>query len=531
VTLVNDVARALLVTAIPWAAPLARWRFMNRIEAFDRDQEALRRQYGVKADTPIRGYDDVTRAAVLAFAASRPEVRLARTSGSTAEPKQLAYPPERLRSFKADSRVVGLLAWQRHRLRSPAIFVLSSLANDDSFTSLAVYAPKRPSWVTGLIEPARYLFQPALQERIARYGATAVRFWLFVLSDPGLVYSTNPSTLAVFLTEVHDEWARTTAMVRDWVAGAPAAVDRGTRDIASRVSAGDADRRLADVAAAASPLPVERWAPSLGAYCCWDGGYVVAFLRQIHRWLPPERYAHVPMYAMSTETIETLTWFDDDGVARFLPLGPGVLYEFLPDGAPDAPEHLVGARALEPGRDYTLVVSDGYGLCRYQTEDVFRCRALVEGLPDLAFQRRRGLTWSFTGEKLTGEHLSLVYAELEAEFPSLAASQLTTLPSWPPGAEVPGYVLVVAHPGRHGTPSPDGLGAAFDAHLARVNDEYAAKRSSARLAAPVARGVPYDRLAAALVAETGARSWDSQFKLAPLTRRLWEEVGATLESG
>ena len=35
-----------------------------------------------------------------------------------------------------------------------------------------------------------------------------------------------------------------------------------------------------------------------------------------------------------------------------------------------------------------------WGLRRYDTDDVFRCQGLVDGLPDLRFVRRAGLAWS-----------------------------------------------------------------------------------------------------------------------------------------
>jgi hypothetical protein len=531
----NDLVRAFALRAIPLLAAWFHHRFERRIDRHAADQAALRERYGIATGTPIRPYDELTRAAILALASSRPEVRLAYTSGSTSEPKALAYPPERLASFRQDSRSVGVRAWARYGLRQPSIFVLSSLALDASFASLVVHQAREPSLITGLIEPARYLFQPAAAERIERYGATAVRLWLMLLSDPGLIYSTNPSTLAVFLSEVHDDWPRATAMVRDWVAGDPRAVDAGTRRIASRVAAGGSERRLRLVAAASTPPPISTWLPGLGAYCCWDGGYVTAFLRQIHRWLPPERYVHIPMYAMSTETIETLTWLGDDGPPRFLPLGPGVLYELLPEAAPDAPEHLLRTDQAEVGQTYALVVSDPWGLRRYQTEDLFLCAGHVRGVPDLRFQRRRGLTWSFTGEKLTGEQLSEAYARLEAEVPALVtvAAQLTLLPSWPDAEALPRYHLVVAHPGQRPAAPLDAdlLSCRLDELLAGINEEYRAKRTSQRLAPPVAHVLPYDTVAEHLdAARTGgstgnARGWDSQFKLMPLTRRLWEETG------
>ncbi len=523
----NDAIRRLFMLCVPPVARVFTKKFERRIDGYAAAQAELRTRYGVTAETPIRGYDDVTRASVEAVAGSREDTRLAYTSGSTSKPKALAYPRERLRSFKDDSRSAGVRAWASIGIQQPSIFVLSSLANDDSFTSLAVYQKGEPDRITGIIEPARYLFSPALAPRLERFGPTAVRLWLMTLANPGLIYSTNPSTLAVFLSELHESWADSTAMVRAWIAADASAKDRDTQRVARRVgSRGWRDRMQACLSEA--PPPMSELLPGLSAYCCWDGGYVTSFLDQIHRWLPPSRYTHVPMYAMSTETIETLTWFDTDGTIRFLPVGPGVLYEFLPEGAPDEPQRLLRPDQLEPHAAYTMVVSDPYGLKRYQTEDLFGCEAMIRGIPDLRFLRRRGLTWSFTGEKLTGEQLTEAYQRLEAQHPELTqlAAQLTTLPSWPSEDAVPRYHLLVGRPGEGGdAPEPHLIAGAFDEALCAVNNEYADKRKSGRLAPPDVSILPYAQIAAALSGGgEGERSWESQFKLTPLTRKTMQDV-------
>lgn len=532
--LINDLLGRMLMSLVPLAARRFDRSFEARIDAYEAEQAKLRARYQIDAETMIRGYDAQTRSAVQAYADSRSDVRLAYTSGSTSEPKALAYPPQRLKSFKAESRSIGVRAWAKVGIRQSSIFVLSSLANDSSFTSLAVYQSKEPALITGIVEPARYLFRPAMRTCIEHYGATAVRFWLMVLSNPGLIYSTNPSTLAVFLLELHEQWSACTAMIRDFLKAEGVAGSAPVRRIAGRTMRRGAAKRLLAIASAQSPLPMDVMLPGLSAYCCWDGGYVRSFLKQIRGWLPAEHYTHIPMFAMSTETIETLTWFGPEGEMRFLPMGPGVLYEFLPEGAQDVVENIELPWQLVAAKTYTMIVSDPYGLRRYQTEDLFVCEGMVRGVPDLRFARRRGLTWSFTGEKITGEQLSAAYEGLELSVHGLSesAAQLTTLPSWPSDEALPRYHLMVGHPSTQ--PDIDvstvELARAFDELLSGANQEYRDKRLSGRLAAAEVTLLPYARLAEALDdlrsdgGDNRARSWESQFKLTPLTRTKLQDI-------
>jgi hypothetical protein len=283
-----------------------------------------------------------------------------------------------------------------------------------------------------------------------------------------------------------------------------------------------ADRMLGSTA----PLPPSEWL-DLEAHCSWDGGNTGAFLGQVRAQLPGVRF--VPMFSMSTETLETLPVFAG-GRAYFLPIAPGVLYELLPEGAAEAPGSLIPPGEAREGARYELVVSDTYGLRRYRTADLFRCAGHLDGLPDLRFVRRRGLTWSFTGEKLTGGQLELAYARLMEEMPGLCAVHLCLVPSRNGEARLPSYVLALVTGGARlpaGLPPLDELARRFDAILGELNDEYASKRSSERLAAPEVRAVDYDALARAMRGGHGAseRGWDSQLKVLPLVPTTWQELG------
>ncbi len=514
-TLRNTLIRALLFAVMGPVGGLLRWRLARGLPRHAADQDALRVRYGITAETPVVGYTEDLRARVRASGA-----RIVTTSGSTAAPKELAYPRARTRMVRILFARVTLRSAHARRIQRPMIFTLASLSEDGSLT--AVMNGGSPSLIDTLVTPHRILAHPAFADLVARYGLDAVRVLALVLSSPGWLYATNPSTLAVFFHNLGADWDGARALLADWI-DRPQAFSADLHQQLGRIIAPGWRRRAAAALAAQAPLPLTHWLPHLEAFSSWDGGNTGPFLTQVRAALPGLTF--VPMFSMSTETLETLTVYRGD-TAHFLPIAPGVLYEFLPEGAEDDPALLVGPGALRVGSRYTMVVSDGWGLRRYQTEDVFEVAARIDGLPDLRFLHRRGLTWSFTGEKLTGEQLTLAYAALVDADPKLAGVSMTCAPSHPHGARLPGYRLLLAVPGGRLDVDTAALAARLDERLRRINDEYDSKRRTDRLSPPVAAVVDYDALAAALrgEADPGGRGWDSQFKLLPLLRRTWESL-------
>ncbi len=275
-------------------------------------------------------------------------------------------------------------------------------------------------------------------------------------------------------------------------------------------------------------LPIAEFAPSVEAFICWSGGYVRPFLERLAIHLPPARYRHIPMFSMSTETIATVTHFRGASIA-FLPLAAGVCYEFLEEGADDRVELLRRAEDLEIGAAYTMVVSDGYGLRRYQTGDLFVCRGKVAGLPDLEFLRRRGVEYSFTGEKITSEQLTLVYAQLREECPWLRSDDfLTCVPSYPPEEPIPHYKVVLVR-GAAGDDDirTDEIAGRADRLLAAVNPEYHDKRSSRRLGPVRAVRMTQASFAARVGGGRHQATWETQFKFLPLYVDTWESRAST----
>jgi hypothetical protein len=367
-----------------------------------------------------------------------------------------------------------------------------------------------PPYLTTLQAPYRVQQHPAMRALAAEYGAAAVRFWIMTISNPGVLYSTNPSTLSTFFDELANHWLESSALIRNWCRHRKR-FNADVRKIARRLDSTGSEERLETVAGSEGPVAVNEWAPALEAYICWNGGYVKPFLDRLQKYLPPTRYRLIPMYSMSTETVETLSYFQDNDVF-FLPIAPGVVYEFLDLDT----EQLHAPHDLEPGKSYEMIVSDKYGLRHYRTSDLFLCRRKCKGLPDLAFVRRRGLTYSFTGEKLTGEQVSLVFEQLRRQYPQVFANNyLTCIPSSAVDT-IPHYKFVVVGD-RQVAANLDVLAARCDELLGEVNCEYRSKRNSGRLGA-----VKFLELGTREFAERFSPhgNWESQFKFLPLCPHL-----------
>lgn len=439
--------------------------------------------------------------------------RYALTSGSAGDPKRILYTRRRLRRCKRVFIDMFARACVAFRIQRTSLYVFSSFEPDESLTSLLLDEIDLPNYLSALQAPYRVQRHPAMRALAAEYGGTAVRLWLLTIANPGVLYATNPSTISTFFDELTQHWRESSSLIRNWCNN-PKGFNAAIRKIARRLDSTGSQQRLQTIAASDEPVPIDVWAPAVEAYICWTGGYVKPFLDRLQKYLPAPRYRLIPMYSMSTETIETSSHFANHDV-YFLPLAPGVLFEFI-----DEHGNILGPTQLQQGKLYEMVVTNEYGLRRYPTSDLFLCRRKLGTLPDLVFVRRRGLEYSFTGEKLTAEQCSIVFEQLRAQYPAVFANKyLTCVPSQPSHA-MPHYkVLLVGE--RNGKLELESLAARCDELLGEVNCEYRSKRASGRLGA-----VTFIETGTREFAEqfSAHRGWESQFKFLPLCPHLtWKD--------
>jgi hypothetical protein len=493
-----------------------------QVRRFSEQQSRLRQRYGITKTTPIILHGDVLQAKL--ESSSGPEVQFAATSGSSGTPKRIPYTVQRLRRVKWTYMSAFCRSFAAMKIKRTSLYVFSAIDSDDSLTAMMMAERNStPPYLSTLQAPYRVHGHPMMRALAERYGATAVRLWVLVQSNPGALYATNPSTLALFMDQLGQEWDQTTKLVREW-SKYPEQFDRRIHRIARRIESVGAKARMERIAQRLRPLSFHECVPGVAFLCCWDGGYVRTYLTRVRSHLSKDKVLHLPMYSMSTETVETLPHFDE-GHIHFLPIAPGVLYEFLPVDSKPSATALLDPGELQEEHSYSMVVSDSWGLTRYHTEDVFRVAGMVNGIPDLRFERRLGLSFSFTGEKLSGDHARFALDVLSHERRDLVGVPwMTLVPSVKPK---PHYKVLLT------TDEPvlgrSRVGAIVDEALMSINSEYADKRKSGRLGEPHAVCMPFPLALQTVGGQPPGRNWEAQFKFLPLVPRTWETLGAAGE--
>jgi len=344
---------------------------------------------------------------------------------------------------------------------------------------------------------------------------------MIAISNPAVLYATNPSTIAIFLHELHENWTASRRLIADYIYHQEEF--RHLRKLHKRMASIGSQKRLEKIANALEPLPVEELFPALRAVSCWDGGYVQPFLEQIRKYLPESRYKHLPMYSMSTETIETVAGSIENPV--FLPLAPGVHYEFIEEGKKDLPTNIVRPNELVVETLYSMIVTDAYGLHRYQTEDLFQCAGMVSGIPDLRFVRRRNLSYSFTGEKLTSDQLKIAYRDAEDSFPDLRLHGfLICFPSRSEFEMLPCYRLLLVKTSSKDFRNGSAVASMVEKKLSIINEEFKVKIETRRLGRMVFEAVPIRDFVRRVSNPNDSTTLGSQFKFLPLYPKLWEAL-------
>ena len=271
--------------------------------------------------------------------------------------------------------------------------------------------------------------------------------------------------------------------------------------------------------------PKEYW-PRLQLIGCWKGGSAGVRLKEFASWFAKTTPVRDLGY-MASEAQMTLPVFDS-GSAGVLAIDRN-FYEFIPESEinSSAPTILTCSE-LEEGNLYYIVLTTPGGLYRYDINDVVRVAGFYNQTPLIEFVGKGRDVTSITGEKL---HVNqLIDAMARAQRTSTVAVQ-----HFRACADVEKSLYVVSVELDGVMPSRQSLVQLLqelEVGLRELNVEYAQKRESGRLGAPVLcvmkRGW-FERKAQAIL-QRGGR--DTQFKaqLLCVTPEDPDEIQLTLHS-
>lgn len=415
-----------------------------------------------------------------------------KTSGTRNVPKNVPYT---LKDLKQTQRLfltsMIVLTYKFKGVKT--FFVLSSLEEDHSLTA-AMLKDDHPSHLELLQAPYRFLTTPDGLKLREEIGLFAARLAVIIVSSPSFLYATNPSTLTHFFDEIKNNWQpikfNLEKLLKQESLMAPLL----------KLSHLDAKMRLNAIAAQSNSPDIAMILPGLKAVITWDGGYVTPYQERLMSQLPPS-VMHLPMYSMSTESIESLPHRDMNNL-YFLPTMPNTYPEFLKNEMIHSPQE------VEVGETYTLLITNTRGFIRYDTQDEFLVVGKFNGIPDIRFKRRRNLTASVTGEKVSEEQCHLLFKELKKHF-SLPEHFLTLFADTR-GNEMR-YVLGIIGP--KDVTDLSAISTHAQGLLAKINHEYQSKVESGRLQPLKALEFSLPEFAKLMGQE---HQWESQFKVMPL---------------
>jgi hypothetical protein len=260
-------------------------------------------------------------------------------------------------------------------------------------------------------------------------------------SELRLISIWHPTFLTLLLDALADSWS---ALLRDLSRGVPAKA--GVRAL-------PANPTRARILSRADPSrPTSIW-PDLAVVSCWGDGQAARLLSDLQARLPGVCLQTKGLLA--TEGVISLPFAGRHPLAI-----RSHFFEFI-----DSRGNARFSWELEPGGSYSVVVTTGGGLYRYQLRDRVTVESFLYSTPCIRFIGKEDTVSDLRGEKLSE---GLVAAILSRLIPSLAPRTTFALLAPDTNTGVPRYVLYLSSSEQY---SPS-LAAALESELG-ANPNYA----------------------------------------------------------
>ena len=478
-------------------------------------------QRSFRANLPIMRYEDFepllereaqSKGGVLTCS---PVMRWLKTSGTTGVPKRIPYTLHWLQRYRIPAMKV---LWGNYHRHFPDIFShryaildtqtvredVSDYLHGVEHQAISNRHPKinehdwNPPWYD---EP---WFSPSMP--ISHEHKMYHRIRNFIGKKLHCISAINPSTLISLREHLYKHRETLAAEVRDgtlddkpFCAPNPELADHIARTLA------DNTFTLKDV-----------W-PELQFYSCWLTASAGLYNAKLDAIFPG--VAKLPFMSCGSEGVTTIP-VDDSAYSQPLAVGQA-FFEFVPADVP-LREHIQEGRKvptllfnqLEAGQEYHLIMSQGNGMYRMWTGDIYHVDRIEGELPWMHFIRRDGIFHSFTGEKLTEFHVTVA---IENTFSAIGLNLGLYIcgPSW---GEPPHYVVMAETEKGPGEDAAS-IAARMDTELKKINLEYAAKRDSNRLDPVKFFTVPRDTIIRYVESKRNAAN-SNQYKYKPFEKNL-----------
>ena len=500
----------------------------NRGTRFGRDHHfdtihslgEYREQVGINDYERLRPYVELAQNGEASVLTTEPVVMFAMTSGSTGQPKLIPVTETTRRHHRQLTRFWYYRALEDHPdlfsgnllgVVSPAVEGRTAGGLPFGAASGLIYKSS-PSWIQNAYAVPYEISE--VKDFEAKYYLT---MRLALERDVTFFGTPNPSTILKLVESVNRNKHEIIKDIGDGTITARCNLPPELRAaLAGRLAKNPARaRRLESLVKSDGTLrPKEYW-PRLQLIGCWKGGTVGVRLKEFARWFGKTTPVRDLGY-MASEAQMTLP-ISDSGSAGILAVD-NIFYEFIPESEiGSASPTLLSCAELEEGSTYYLVLTTPGGLYRYDINDIVRVAGFFNRTPLIEFVRKGRDVTNITGEKL---HVNqVIQAMAQAQSAAGIAVQYFRACA---DVERSRYAFSVELDGVMPTDEPlSRMLQELDRCLCGLNVEYAKKRDSRRLAAPVLNVMKpgwFERQANAAL-QRGAR--DVQFK-APL-------LGATPE--
>ncbi len=438
---------------------------------------------------PVNDYEDLREVIVEQQVSGRPvlsceaPVHYARTSGTTAEPKDIPITPSGLRDYRRQQRITTALQYRA----CPAAFRGRIFAIVGAAEEGKTRFGKRYGSASGLIHrytPAlfrhRYVVPPevmTLEDHTLKY-LLMLRLAL-ACTDISYMGAANPSTFLRLMELFQEHQA---SLISDIKCGTFTWSDRipdGIRNAVAHRMHPDPRRaaELRAMCAQSDEIGLSALWPNVRMLVTWGGasaGLALAAVRQgLHARVCVFELGYVASEFRGTITLDARS---NGG----LPTLDSVFFEFI-DVEAQCSEHetpvCLRLHELELAGRYYLLVTSASGLYRYFINDIVEVTGFYRATPLLRFlQKGRGVT-NLTGEKLHETHVVESLQSVTERHGIKPRFMLMVAQHQPAG-----YTLYLEPEGAGDMDSTVVRGD-IEQHLNTVNIEYGQKRDSGRLAA------------------------------------------------